>query len=211
MPERTWMDTLLPKLDEMRRALSGQTPQTVALLTGAAMDDDNTLRLPLWADEWLVSFPAVDISGADGRPCPPDRLVMLLYYLLHADGVGPAGRWIAFHDLPNGTFYNQAFQGYSGNKLAGYFVNNIEAFREAARSLGGSAQELGDTAYAFRPLPRVLLAAQYWQGDDEFAPRAYILFDASAGHYLPTDGLAILGSQLVGKLIKAQPGLRLVM
>ena len=35
---------------------------------------------------------------------------------------------------------------------------------------------------------------------------ASILFDAAACHYLTTDGLAVLGSQLVSKLVKAPRG-----
>ncbi len=100
-------------------------------------------------------------------------------------------------------FYAQAFQGYSGNRLARFFVNNVAGFERAATDLGGTRVEGGDAMYAFWPLPRIALAAQYWAGDDEFAPRASILFDAAASHYLTTDGLAVLGSQLVSKLIKS--------
>jgi hypothetical protein len=51
----------------------------------------------------------------------------------------------------------------------------------------------------------VRLAAVLWEGDDEIAARAAILFDAAAGHYMPTDGLALLGSGLAGRLIRAAP------
>jgi hypothetical protein len=47
------------------------------------------------------------------------------------------------------------------------------------------------------------LAAVFWPGDDEFPSRATILFDASSGHYMTTDGMAILGSGLVSRIIKA--------
>jgi hypothetical protein len=30
-----------------------------------------------------------------------------------------------------------------------------------------------------------------------------VLFEDTAAHYMPTDGLAILGSQLVGRILKA--------
>jgi hypothetical protein len=203
MPERTWTDTLVPMLDDMRRDLARQDPTTVALLTGASMPSPDTLALSLWESEWLLSWPGAALRGTGGQSCSPDREVLLLYYLTHGDGTRPAGRWVSFHDLPSGMFYAQAFQGYSGNRMASFFVNNVEAFEDAAVALGGERLDLGDAAYAFWPLPRVGLAAQYWRGDDEFAPRAFVLFDAAAGHYLSTDGLAVLGSQLVSKLIKA--------
>lgn len=203
MSPKTWSDTLIPRLAEMRVALGKQDVLTVAALTGASLQGPDTLYLRMWDDEWLITFPDARIVGLTGQPCTPDKEATLLYYLANGDGTTPANRWVSFHDLPNGMFYAQAFQGYSGNRLAGYFVNNVEAFQQAAHVLGGQRVELGDATYAFWPLPRVGLAAQYWRGDDEFAARATILFDASASHYLPTDGLAVLGSQLVSKLIKA--------
>jgi hypothetical protein len=48
----------------------------------------------------------------------------------------------------------------------------------------------------------VPLAVVYWYGDDEFPPNASVLFDASAGHYLSTDGLAVLGRELCSKIIR---------
>jgi len=206
MSPKTWTDTLLPILGNMRAELGKQDIMTVASLTGAELQGPNTIYLRFWDDEWLISFPDGVIHGLSGQLCTPDKEVTLLYYLTHSDGTTPANRWVSFHDLPNGMFYFQAFQGYSGNRLARSFVNNVEAFEQAASSLGGERVEGGDVMYAFWPLPRIGLAAQYWRGDDEFAARAYVLFDATASHYLTTDGLAVLGSQLVSKLIKAPRG-----
>jgi hypothetical protein len=203
MAAKTWSDTLTPRLDEMRADLISQDIATVASLTGAALEGATIIRIRLWDDDWLVRWPDGTIQGRAGQACSPDKQVMLLHYLTRADGTTPGGRWIAFHELPGGMFYAQAFQGYSGNRLALSFVNNVEAFDRAAQSLGGQPVDIGDSAFAFWPLPRLALAAQYWLGDDEFAPRANILFDASAGHYLTTDGLAVLGSQLVSRLIKS--------
>jgi hypothetical protein len=63
--------------------------------------------------------------------------------------------------------------------------------------------EIGDAGYAFTVLPRVHLGLVYWEGDEEFPSQAQVLFEDTAAHYLPTDGLAILGSQLVDKVLKA--------
>lgn len=206
MCAQSWTDTLAPMLGQMRAALGKQDILTVAQLTGATLSGPNLLYLALWNDEWLVSFPEAAIHGLTGQTCTPDKEIMLLYYLTHADGATPAGSWVAFHDLPNGMFYSQAFQGYSGNRLARHFVNTVEAFERAAVDCGGQRIDGGDAMYAFWPLPRVGLAVQYWRGDDEFAPRAHVLFDAAAYHYLTTDALAILGSQLVSRIIKSPRG-----
>ncbi len=69
--------------------------------------------------------------------------------------------------------------------------------------MGISLTGLPGLAFAFQPLPRIRLAAILYPGDEEFAARASVLFDAAASHYMTTDGLALLGSGLVGRLIKA--------
>ena len=53
----------------------------------------------------------------------------------------------------------------------------------------------------FTILPRVHLAVVYWEGDEEFPAQARVLFEDTAAHYMTTDGLAVLGSQLVGRLL----------
>ncbi|OGN89309.1 MAG: hypothetical protein A2Y88_04885 [Chloroflexi bacterium RBG_13_48_10] len=63
-------------------------------------------------------------------------------------------------------------------------------------------------AYAFLPLPRIRLASILYPGDDEFPARASVLFDAASSHYMTTDGLALLGAGLVGRLIKAGNALK---
>jgi hypothetical protein len=43
-------------------------------------------------------------------------------------------------------------------------------------------------------------------GDQDFAHNASILFDAAASHYLSVDALAVVGSQLTSRLIRAKEG-----
>jgi hypothetical protein len=112
-------------------------------------------------------------------------------------------RWVSLRELPGGAFYHQAFQGYSGDRMAKFFSEEPGNFQRAAQSLHGiQLTGLGEYAYAFQPLPRLRLAAIFWPGDEEFAARGSILFDAASIHYMVLDGLTVLGSHLVSKLTK---------
>jgi hypothetical protein len=62
---------------------------------------------------------------------------------------------------------------------------------------------LSPAAYAFTPLPRIRQALALWPGDDDFPSRATVLFDAHSHHYMTTDGLALLGSGLARRVIRA--------
>ncbi|MCB0147619.1 MAG: DUF3786 domain-containing protein, partial [Caldilineaceae bacterium] len=90
---------------------------------------------------------------------------------------------------------------YTGDVLVQAVGNDLETLRRLALACGGEPIGVGDAGFAFRGLPRVPLALIYWQGDDEFPPRAFVLFDETACHYLPIDGCAALGRRLISRLL----------
>jgi hypothetical protein len=128
--------------------------------------------------------------------------ILLLHYLLTADGTPMASKWITFRQLPGGLGYDAAFQGRANLRLARAFGHELAAFEGAAAALGGERLDFGDAAFSFRVLPRVWLAVILHLADEEFPANASVLFDASVHHYLPTEDLAVLGGMLAGQLIK---------
>jgi len=127
---------------------------------------------------------------------------LLAYTFYTSDGALPAQEWIAFTELPNGRFYTNAFQGYTGNKLARAFGNDVKGFAETAVSIGGNPVEFADAAFQFQVLPKVPVLVAYWMGDEDFPPSYKLLFDANINHHMPTDACAIIGSMLTSKLLK---------
>jgi hypothetical protein len=201
-------DQLAGRLAELRAALRPADPFVVAAYSGAVYRPGDagagTFDLELSGEKIKVTYPDFVAYNATGdRPLPTFFQALLAYYFSTADGTPPAGRWIAFSELPDGHFYTQAFQSYTGHELARAFGNRIDDFGAVATNLGGRREKLGDAAYAFRVLPRVELLAVCWQGDDEFPPSFRILFDAAVSHYLSSDTCAIVGSMLTRRLISA--------
>ena len=132
--------------------------------------------------------------------------VLLLHYLLTADGTPPAGEWTAYRELPGCLFYAAAFAGRADVPLARRFGGSAaaaEALAAAAEPLSGERLDLADVAFRFQALPRLAVAALVWAGDEEFPGSATVLFDAAAGRYLPPEDLAGLGGLLVQRLIAA--------
>lgn len=202
--QQAWAETFEPVLAELRDALRHRRPEHIAVASGTSWDADaSEFRLRCLDEDFRVTWPALAVYpvGTTG-PCPASLQGLFLYYLSMADGTPPAGRWIAFRELPDGWLYHQAFQGYTGDELVRVLGNNIDAFQQAAESIGGRWEAIGDAGYAFDALPRLLLAVVYWLGDDEFSPLAQVLFDAAASHYLVTDGLALLGHRLIHRLLE---------
>ncbi len=197
-----WMDRLAPKVVEIQAALKGIPPQEIAWRSGATLQGDR-LHLQMLFQPYEVDVASFVVTRPGDQEVPSFFQSLVLTYLQTADGARSADRWISFRELPNGGFYHRAFQGYAPNRLTGRWGLDLDGFAAACHTLGGVRLGLGDAGFTLRVLPRIEMAAIYWLGDEDFPSRASILFDANAHHYMVTDGLAILGSQLVGKILAA--------
>ena len=185
---------------------------------------DGGVFVPLFGRPHLVTHPVGEVAPAEGRragagapgaAAPPAHAavaILLLHYLLTADGTPPAGAWTAYRELPDGLFYAATFaaraeepltRAFAGPAPPGFGPAGLTAFRDAARRAGGVALTLGDASFRFAALPRLDVAVLVWAGDDEEPGEARVLFDASAGHYLPAEDLAGLGGQLAHRLVAA--------
>ena len=199
-----WFDRLAPVVEEARAVLRSVGPGKLALRSGCQQDENGDFRLAFFWQEYVISPQDLTVRRpATGEACSSFTQSLILTYLATADGTTPSSRWVGFRELPDGMFYVQAFQGYTGGRLVRELQGGIDGFRRGAEALGGKPLELWDAGYAFTVFPRVHLALVYWEGDDEFPSQARVLFEDSAARYMSTDGLAILGSQLVGRLLKS--------
>lgn len=186
--------------DQTRAEWAAADPARCAASAGCELTPEGVL-VPYFGRPHLVTHPAGEaFVQATGKPAHITIAIVLLHYLLRADSAPPADRWLAFRELPDGLFYAQAFAGHAEGLLAGRFGADAAGFRRAALALGGAPLDLADASYRFDALPRLPLAVLLWAGDDEFPGQARVLFDAHAGHYLPTEDLSGVGDWLAHKL-----------
>ncbi|MGI6558673.1 MAG: DUF3786 domain-containing protein [Limnochordia bacterium] len=194
---------LAQSLGPIREELARMDPAQRARAAGGVWDGKN-ITLTCWDKDYTINYPEL-VAYCDGQEAGTFFQAILLHYLKNATGAPLTGRWVSLRELPDGLFYVQAFQSYTGGRL----VRNTDeeglkkACREVAALVGGSRGDLGDLFYSFPVLPRVLLGLVYWQGAEGFPPRISILFDAASSEYLPTDVLAIVGSFVTGQLLRA--------
>jgi len=197
-------EKMIARVAAQREELRQRDPREFAAKSGAE-HSEGVLRLKFYGEPHVITFPELSVRvEATQRECGLNRSSMFFYYFLTADGTPLAGKWVAFRELPGGMFYHQAYQGYSGDRLATAIDNRVGVFDRAAKNLGGMKLDIGDASFAFDALPRVRVAAVYYAGDEDFPASANVLFDESASHYLPTDALAGVGSALVDRLTGAE-------
>jgi hypothetical protein len=209
-PNPTWEKSLEPQIAQAREELRRRDLRTVAENSGAIYyeteEGQGCFKLRFFGRPYTISWLELEVLDPEGHNCSNPVQAALLYYLSLADGTPLANQWVSLRELPNGAFYERAFQSYSGNLVARAFKSDLKGFRDAALKLDGEPLSLGDASFQFWALPRVPLAVVYWSGGDEFPSSAQVLFDASAGHYHHLEMLAHLGAMICDRLIAVHQG-----
>ena len=106
-------------------------PRALAKRTGSTYVPVNptqgSLHLDYWGRQVALTYP--EFAARDGRTgelLGPLDEAMLAYYFALSDGTPEAGNWISFSELPDGRFYTQAFQGYTGDELAKWLPSDVQ-------------------------------------------------------------------------------------
>ena len=197
-----------PALEKAQREFPSLQPAEAAARAAASYEalgaGSGRFQVPYFGSLYYVGWPEGSaVRASDGQDVDIATHIILLHYLLTADGAPMSSEWISFRNLPGGLGYYASFQGRASLRLSGTFGADAQAFEAAARALGGERLSFGDASFMFRVLPRVWMAVVLYLADEEFPAEANVLFDASTAHYLPTEDAAVLGGLLAGRLIKA--------
>lgn len=188
--------------------MEGRDPRIDADKAGVRYIDSGEgkgrFEIPLADRVYEISWPdlAIREAGCEEDPSPVVQL-LLLHYLISADGIALRGQWVSFRDMPDGRVYYPAFREGSEMRLQARFGEDPQALQRGAEALGGLPTDMADHAFIFWVLPRLPLAVLLWEGDDEFPAEVRVLFDATAANYLPTEDLAVIARYLCGRLLRA--------
>lgn len=185
--------------------MKGIVPYAVASKSGAEYDGSR-FRVPFFNRIYLVDYPDIRVEEENNAgPVPQYLEIILLHYLLQADGSPLEDRWIAYRQLPGAALFEGRFIRMATAPMLRMFGDDVEGFKRAGRAIGGiEMTRTGDAAFKFMSLPRIPVACILFQGEEGIPSTLNILFDAAAPNYLPTEDLSLLGVYLVGAMKKAR-------
>jgi hypothetical protein len=195
-------------LEKAKQDLQGRDPMMAAALSGATYDKltatGGRFRLTFWGEEYTVDYPEASVREEKSGQEPSIFIqILILHYLINADGTPSADKWISFRELPGGLGFDPAFQQHASQPLVRAFGHDAEGFIRAAEALGGERLTFGSASFLFRILPRQWVAVVLDLADEEFPAWVNILFDGAASHYLPTEDWAVVGELLSSRLCQA--------
>lgn len=174
----------------------------IARFSGLELVDHRTFRVRFLNRTYDIGYPSFDFVDAANASegVPIQEQVLILHYIGALNADRPAGRWIAYREIPGASFYFSAFVKRAIDPLKNIFGKNIAPLVASASKLNGVPIDIGDAGFEFWLFPKVPLRIILHAGDDEFEPEANILFDASAGQFLSPEDAAWLAGMLVYRL-----------
>ena len=197
------MTTYAPAIEKLVTELGRRDLVTLVERSGAASPGPGRIALRCLGHDYLISHPDGEVATPSGEPVDDHLAILLLLYLTEAGGRLPEGRWIAFEQISGGAGYIGSFRGRVVGPLLRTFGQCPEELREAALRLDGAPLDMGDAAVALTALPRVPIAFVLWRGDEEFAPSASVVFDASIEDYLDAEAVTVLAELATRRMIEA--------
>ncbi len=163
-------------------------------------EDGGKIIIDFFSEPIHIHFPRIEFDSPEKKTISLVARVLVLHYLLRADGSPLAGRWIGYKEIPGGLLYAGVFARRVTEPLARKFGRSANEFKEMGLRLGGQSVDIGDASFSLQAFPYVPLQFVLWEADDEFPATVQLLFDASVEHYLSLEDIVVLGQVVTGRL-----------
>ena len=164
-------------------------------------EDGAKIIIDFFAEPYHIHFPQIEFYSPSKKTVSLVTRILLLHYLIRADGSPLTGKWVGYKDIPGGLLYAGVFARRVIEPLVRKFGNSAKWFKEIGKKLGGKSVEVGDGSFILHAFPFIPLQYVLWEGDEEFPPSVQLLFDASVDHYLSLEDIVVLGQMATGRLI----------
>lgn len=192
---------LIPEITVMQAKLRNIPIESLIEHTGI-IEENGRLFIDVFFKKYEIVLDNFDILDDAGKPLYIILKSIVLKYLTMSDGILPSGNLISFRELPGGSNYCHAFQGYAPDRLSTHFKEDIHRLHQVCLKISGRPINLADLSFEFDVFPRIKVVLAYYLGEETFPSQASLLFDSNVDHYMVTAGMASIGYHLVDIIIK---------
>ena len=159
------------------------------------------ISLSLFNARYVIEFPDLRISSKDKKVVSLVTKIILLHFLIKADGRPLSGQLVPYKEIPGGMLYAGVFARRAVEPLIPVFGQSPGRFLDAGFRLGGHKAEYGDVSFELMALPRISITYILWKGDEEFPATIQLLFDRSVEGYLSLEDIVVVGEMATNRLI----------
>lgn len=162
---------------------------------------EGRISLSLFNAGYVVDFPDLLITSTEKKVVSLVAKIVLLHYLIKADGRPLSHQLLPYKEIPGGMLYAGVFARRAVEPLIPVFGQSPEAFLDAGFRLGGRKAEYGDVSFVLPALPRIPMTYIIWKGDEEFPATIQLLFDKSVEGYLSLEDIVVVSEMATSRLI----------
>ncbi len=163
--------------------------------------DGSAYSVKLLGRTFFITHPDYTITPEDGGVIPPlPTQTFLLRYLLECRDVRWDGEWKTFREMPWGEMYITPYTGRVLTRAAFTFGFRLDGFRAAAEKMGATPVPHGDAGYLFELVGGYRMQILMWEGDEEFAPSAQVLYSDNFAQGFAAEDRVVAGDILISTI-----------
>jgi len=121
----------------------------------------------------------------------------IAWYLACARDIPLSGRLMKPVHMKGGQMFARGTHVLPLDELAEKYSDDREGFLKRGALFGGVPGSQGDVSVCLPAFPRVPVYIALWSGDDEFPPRADLMFDSTCELQVPIDVVWSIASMSV--------------
>src|SRR4030066_92433 len=115
-----------------------------------------------------ISFPQIEFYSPSKKTVSLVTRILLIHYLIRADGSPLTGKWVGYKDIPGGLLYASVFARRVTEPLVRKFGRSAKWFKEIGMKSGAKPAGVGDASFILYVFPFISIQYVLWEGDDEF-------------------------------------------
>lgn len=159
------------------------------------------ISLILFNARYVIDVPDLTITATDKKVISLVTKIILLHYLIKADGRPLSNQLVPYKEIPGGMLYAGVFAKRTVDPLIHVFSQSPDRFLNAGLRMGGRRGEYGDVSFVLPAMPRIPMTYILWKGDEEFPATVQLLFDTSVEGYLALEDIVVLSEMATTRLI----------
>jgi hypothetical protein len=168
------------------------------------IDGKESILIDYLGSSYIITLANMDISPATSgyETLQPREKLLMLHYLIYADGSPPTDKKITYKEIPDGATYFPTFYKRAIKPLLDNFAKNPDEFLDVSGKLSGIKAYFGDLSVTFNAFQKVPVTLVLWYGDNELDPEGSILFDSNITGYLSAEDITVLCEIMTWKMVK---------
>ena len=124
--------------------------------------DGVKITVDFFSEPYHIHFPQIEFYSPSKKTVSLVTRILLLHYLIRADGSPLTEKWVGYKDIPGGLLYAGVFARRVTEPLVRKFGNSAKWFKEIGKKLGGKSVEVGDASFILHAFPFLPLQYVLW-------------------------------------------------